>query len=683
MKRLVVLLLLILAAPLLSACAQQGPDDQYVVIYTLMQQADALDSSGQPRQALAQYLQVRGELQKFQNVYPDWNPRIINFRLNYIAEKITEETAKIPAATPDSAPPPATPAPVAAAPSTVNAEVEAQLGALHTQVQQLQADNSTLQAKLKEALGVQPAAVDPRELARARKSIRSLMKENDLLKVSLAQGKTKAAPVGTGAESEALKRAQQLQADNTTLQAKLKEARGVQPAAGDRRELARARESIRSLMKENDLLKAGLAQGKTKAAPVGTGAESEALKRAQLALAEANQKLAEQTARISKLDQENQALQSRLQTLLAGPEATAALREENAVLKKQLAELKPAESVRLNDELDKARKQITVLESAAEVGFLEKAALENRVRQLQIAAVNSAPVAPTPDQAENAARLQTLTQERDNLLAKLGEANRELYGRRKQDAAARIGVLTDEVTALRARLAVDEAQVIPYTPEELALFKQPAPQLAGRAREKKSIKELPGGSAQLVAEAQNYFSARQFDKAEDDYQKILQRDENNGLVLANLATIEMEQGKLADAEKHITAAVAQSPNDAFNLSVLGQLRFRQEKYDDALDALSRAAKLDPRNPEIENYLGVTLGHKGLRAPAETALRKAIQLDPNYGPAHNNLAVIYINQTPALVELARWHYQKALDAGQPRNPDLEKVLDAKGAPASPQ
>jgi len=99
--------------------------------------------------------------------------------------------------------------------------------------------------------------------------------------------------------------------------------------------------------------------------------------------------------------------------------------------------------------------------------------------------------------------------------------------------------------------------------------------------------------------------------------------------------------------------------------------------------LSRAAKLDPRNPEIENYLGVTLGHKGLRAQAETALRKAIQLDPNYGPAHNNLAVIYISQVPPLVELARWHYQKALDAGQPRNPNLEQMLDTKGAPANPQ
>ena len=236
---------------------------------------------------------------------------------------------------------------------------------------------------------------------------------------------------------------------------------------------------------------------------------------------------------------------------------------------------------------------------------------------------------------------------------------------------------------MRARLAVDEAHAVPYTPEELAVFASSAPQLANRDAEKKSIKELPNGSAQLVAEAQHYFAAKQYDKAEDDYQKILQHHENNGLVLANLAAIELEQGKLEDAEKHIKAALSQSPDDAYNLSILGYLKFRQEKYDDALDALSRAAKLDPQNPEIQNYLGVTLGHKGLRMQAETALRKALQLDPNYAAAHNNLAVVYISEQPPLVQLARWHYQKALDAGQPHNPDLEKMLADKGVPVNPQ
>jgi len=64
----------------------------------------------------------------------------------------------------------------------------------------------------------------------------------------------------------------------------------------------------------------------------------------------------------------------------------------------------------------------------------------------------------------------------------------------------------------------------------------------------------------------------------------------------------------------------------------------------------------------------------MRGAAETALRKAIQLEPNHASAHHNLAVIYLTQKPPLVELAKWHYQKALAAGHPRNADLEKLLD---------
>ena len=79
--------------------------------------------------------------------------------------------------------------------------------------------------------------------------------------------------------------------------------------------------------------------------------------------------------------------------------------------------------------------------------------------------------------------------------------------------------------------------------------------------------------------------------------------------------------------------------------------------------------------------GVTLSHKGQRVAAETALRKALQLDNTYAPAHNNLAVIYLSQTPSLPQLARWHYQKALATGQPHNPELEKMLADKGAPVA--
>ena len=608
MKFFAVLAIFLFVAAFLPARAQSAADDQYIAIYGLIQQADTLAGSGRPQSALTQFILVQGELQKFQKYYPAWNPKIVNFRLNYVAGKIAGLKTQLPAPV---AVAPAVPAPDVRVP---NAPAPAVVDDLRGQVSALQAVNTTLQAKLKEALAAQPATIDARELVKAQEKISLLLKENELLKTSLAQGKSRTNSVNAVAQTDALKRV-------------------------------------------------------------------------QTALTEANQKLSEQLARADKLARDNQSLQTRLQSLLANPGALDAMREENALLKKQLVDLKIAatnsssSATRMNSDLKQARLQIAAMQSDAQVRQLEKAALEKRLNK--ISSTLSSQSVPSADQLNNEARIRELTQERNDLLAKLGTANRELYGAKKQTTAAQIGDLNDQIKTLRARIAVDEALAVPYTPDELALFRQAAPSPVGLDTGKKSINELPSGSGQLVAEAQKFFAARQYAKAEDNYRKILQRDENNTIVLGNLAAIEMEQGKLAEAEKHLTTAVAQRPDDAYNLSMLGYLKFRQEKYDDALNALSRAAKLDPTNPEIENYLGVTLSHKGLRVQAETALRKAVQLAPDYAAAHNNLAVIYVNQTPPLVQLARWHYQKALAAGQPPNSELEKALGGTFVPAIPK
>jgi tetratricopeptide (TPR) repeat protein len=638
MKFFAALVIILLAAGLSSARAQQGADDQYLTLYGLMQQADGLAASGQPRRALDQYVEVQGELQKFQKIFPDWNPTIVKFRLKYLAGKITDLTAQVPA-TPTNSPPVITTTNPIPANSTANSDAE--LANLRAQFQNLQANNTLLEAKLKEALAAQPAMVDAGELAKAQAQIESLMKENALLKAGATQTRPQTITVT------------------------------------DTNALAQLQAQIQSLTQEKIDATNALA------------AAAVALAQTKQSLTDANGKLDDQTARADKLATNNAELQTRIQALLASPDSLAALHDENALLKKQLADLQTSsptnlpEADKLDADLKAAKLQIAALQSDTQVKQLEMAGLENRIEQLKTATNAVALIPPSDEQAANLARIRELTQERDDLLGKLGEANKALYGSKKQAAVARIDELTDQITTLRARLAVDEAAPVPYTTDELALFKQAAPLLANPDAEKKSINELPSGSAELVAAAQSYFSQKQFDKAESNYLQILQKDEKNPLVLANLAAIELEQGKLDDAEKHIKAAIAQNPNDAYNLSTLGYLKFRQEKYDEALDALSRAAKLDPQNPEIENYLGVTLSHKGLRQQAETALRKAIQLDPNYAAAHNNLAAVYISQTPPLVELARWHYQKALAAGQPPNPDLEKALNEGGASAAPQ
>src|SRR5208282_3147747 len=112
MKHFAALAVLLLMVMLSPARAQQGADDQYLIIYSLMQQADSLNSAGHSSEALAGFVEAQGELQNFQKAYPDWNPKIVNFRLNYLAEKIAELTPQVPAIPPGGTPQiPATNAP--------------------------------------------------------------------------------------------------------------------------------------------------------------------------------------------------------------------------------------------------------------------------------------------------------------------------------------------------------------------------------------------------------------------------------------------------------------------------------------------------------------------------------------------------------------------------------------------
>lgn len=576
----------------LSARAQSDPDDQYIIIYSLMQQADSLAAAGQPAQALTEFQQSYSDLKRFQNIYPDWNPTVVNYRLKYLTDKINSLTAQFPAT---NAPamtsanatnsPSGAPAAMAPSSSASSSDLQAQVDSLKQQVQQLQSAN------------------------------------------------------------------QQLQSANQLLQDKLKEALNAQPAPSDAQALAQAQDQVRSLMKENDLLRAGMI-GKTN----NSSSQAELLT-VQQELADANQNLAQEKDRATALMASNQSLDAQLQSLLVGPDSMKALRQENAMLKQQLAQMQSGPpAANAGAELVQARAQIAELQSEADINALEKQALEDRLQRYEAAAQS-------------------------------GPAN------------TMSAINSQEISKLRARLAVDEAQAVPYTADELALFNSPSPApntntvasavatttadstILSTNAVPEASSDNSGDISLLVAEAQTYFDNHDYANAEADYDKILTQDKNNGAALANLAAIELEENKLDDAETHLQAALAINPNDAYTLSTYGFLEFREQKFDEALDALSRAAKLDPQNAQIENYLGVTLSHKGLRAQAETALRKAIELDPDYGAAHNNLAVIYLNENPPLVELARWHYQKALDDGQPRNPDLEKILAQKGAPVS--
>ncbi len=600
MKRIFALVLLLCAS--VAGARAQGLDDQYVQIFNLIQEADAL-SAAEPAKALTKYVAAQNALERLQKGNPDWNPKVISFRLAYIAARIGGISTNVPAPaavtgtdTNKVAVAAGTNAPPTPVQPVVPPELQAQIASLNEQVRQLQADRIVMEAKLKEALSVQPAQVDPAELAKAQERIKTLQKENDLLKATVEAEKSK-------------------------------------PAV-----------------------------------------DTQAMDAAKQAQSEAARQLEEQKQLVARLTVERDALQNKVKS---SPDV-GALQAENQLLKQKVAaaQQQPAASDDAAKKLAEAQAQVASLQSDKELLRVQNLALENRLKQLTANTVASTVV--PPGGSDDSARVKQLERDRQDLQKKLDAANKALYGRKSKGAAARVQELEIELSTARARLEVLDARQVPYTPEELALMKAPEAKLATAQPKstRKPTSQLPPGSTALVTEAQTWFASRQFDKAENAYLQVVKMDPRNVPALANLAVVQIEGGHLELAEKNVKTALTEDPEDAFSLRTLGILKFRQGKYEESLDALSRAAKLDPDNPEIQNYLGLVLSEKGMRGPAEAALRKAIQLQPNYGGAHYNLAIVYLAQQPPARELARWHYQKAIAAGHPANPEVEKRIEGK-------
>jgi Flp pilus assembly protein TadD len=458
---------------------------------------------------------------------------------------------------------------------------------------------------------------------------------------------------------------QQLRSENSSLQAKLREALSVRPTSVDPRELQLAEEKNMKLTKELALLKSDLSQATTN---VATAPDSRELAKVQAALEQ-------ETRRADQLAADRAALASQVSALQASAAVAAALREENSLLKAQLAETRSGKATGTEAQqrrLDEMATELAMIRSEANILQLEKGALEARMQKLKNdpGAMGAANVS---ELSNSKAQISELERERTQLQLQLAQANQELANRSVVSVGEPSGQAQAEVDRLKARLAVYESEQIPYSVEELALFRMSKALSASNATRPMPPKD----AGPLVAQAERQFQGGQFPEAEATLKEILHKDESNAFTLANLAATQMEQGKDAEAEVNLRNALATAPRDPFSLATMGILQFRKQHYEEALDYLGLATQYKPDDPVILNYLGMALSEKGMRGPAETALRRAIQLQPGFGDAHFNLALVYILQDPPLRELARWHYQKALEVGHPRSTETEQLLDSSG------
>lgn len=158
-------------------------------------------------------------------------------------------------------------------------------------------------------------------------------------------------------------------------------------------------------------------------------------------------------------------------------------------------------------------------------------------------------------------------------------------------------------------------------------------------------------------------------------EKLVASDPGNAAALVELGSLEHRSGNEEAAQTALRRATRLKPDDAATWLALGVASCEAGKLDAALAALAQAVLLEPRNARAHSYLGVTLGRKGWMDGAEAELQRALELDDKLSEAHFNLAVVYLRANPPMPELARRHYQRALDLGASPDSLVEKELKA--------
>ena len=400
-------------------------------------------------------------------------------------------------------------------------------------------------------------------------------------------------------------------------------------------------------------------------------------------------------------------LQERLSSAGSGDANVAALQQENSALRAKLTSaeenLKKAAGGELGGELASLRGQVESLEKKLAEANSKSAELTraNEDYKKQIADLTGQlQLAGTAGKSDS-----TLAKENAMLRSIL---DRQLKEQARREAARRLVLdefknLAVSTEALKTQMEVLSSPLVALNAEEENMLKVSAPSLVApepeapaaapasagagatatlsSAAEKPASPEsysekprIPEEFKDTAAKATSLYNEKKFDEAAAAYQEILNKYPQSIYALSNLGVVRFQQQKYPEAEKALREAIRVAPNDAFSHSVLGIVLVQQEKYDDAIQVLSRAVALDPNDAKTRNYLGISSSRKGLQEAAEQECRKAIELDESYGDAHFNLAVIYATQTPPAKELAKRHYNRALELGVPKDEELEKLLN---------
>lgn len=206
------------------------------------------------------------------------------------------------------------------------------------------------------------------------------------------------------------------------------------------------------------------------------------------------------------------------------------------------------------------------------------------------------------------------------------------------------GDLLAPLAEVHGEKLVYRGEIEVYDPEQLATPDAELYRAVAQARQKANpeagIASLEAAIERFhPAEPEFYFelgrscrNAGKSDEAIHWLEEALQRRPASASTRRELAAALLDSGQFARAEQTLNGA----GRDAGALTDLGNLDLQQGKVSEAEQALQQAIAIDPENPAAHSLLGLVRSRQGDRRGAESAFREAIRIQPDLADAQTNL-----------------------------------------------
>lgn len=173
-----------------------------------------------------------------------------------------------------------------------------------------------------------------------------------------------------------------------------------------------------------------------------------------------------------------------------------------------------------------------------------------------------------------------------------------------------------------------------------------------------------------------YEQKKDFAKAKEIYERVLQRNPEHAKVLQQLGWLHHQQSGEADQElavQWLTKSLASDGSDAQSWYLLGRCFMVQRKYNRAYEAYQQAVYRDGRNPSFWCSIGVLYYQINQYRDALDAYSRAIRLNPYISEVWYDLGTLYESCNDQVND-ALDAYARAADL-DPHNPHIKARLEA--------